>query len=191
MYGMPCSHFKVYTYVYIYIHKHITNMYIYRYGCGAFRICTYTYIYMYIYICIYNMYIYKHTIVAFYHGCYGMATISRLLKITGLFCKRALLKRLYSAKEPYDFKKPTNRSHPIRDRGCRASEWCRTYHMQGVRKSHISYVGCQKVAHIVCRVSESRAYCIQSVSKSHILYAGCQKVAHIVCRVSESGAYHM
>jgi len=36
-----------------------------------------------------------------------------LLKITGLCCKRALYKRLYSAKETYDFKEPTNRSHPI------------------------------------------------------------------------------
>ena len=31
----------------------------------------------------------------------------------GLFCKRALQKRLYSAKETYNFKEPTNRSHPI------------------------------------------------------------------------------
>jgi len=38
--------------------------------------------------------------------------ISRLLKITCLFCKRALYKRLYSAKETYDFKEPTNRIHP-------------------------------------------------------------------------------
>jgi len=44
---------------------------------------------------------------------YGVATISRLLKIMGLFCKRALLKRYYSAKETYNFKEPTNRSHPI------------------------------------------------------------------------------
>jgi len=50
---------------------------------------------------------------------YGVATISRLLKITGLFCKRALYKRLYSAKENYNFKEncnfkePTNRSHPL------------------------------------------------------------------------------
>jgi len=44
---------------------------------------------------------------------YGVATISRLLQIIGLFCKRALLKRLYFAKETYDFKEPTNRSHPI------------------------------------------------------------------------------
>ena len=44
---------------------------------------------------------------------YGVATISRRLKITGLFCKRARLKRRYSAKETYSFKEPTNRSHPI------------------------------------------------------------------------------
>ena len=44
---------------------------------------------------------------------YGVATMSRLLKIIGLFCKRALQKREYSAKETYNFKEPTNRSHPI------------------------------------------------------------------------------
>ena len=43
---------------------------------------------------------------------YGVATIRRLLKITGLFCKRALQKRLFAAKETYNFKKPTNCSHP-------------------------------------------------------------------------------
>jgi len=31
----------------------------------------------------------------------------------GLFCKRALLKRIQCAKEAYDFKEPTSRSHPI------------------------------------------------------------------------------
>jgi len=67
-----------------------------------------------------------HTLVA--HKChataraqrvvwYGVATISRLLKIPGLFCKRALSKRLYSEKETCNFKKPTNRSHLI------AREW--------------------------------------------------------------------
>jgi len=39
--------------------------------------------------------------------------MSRLLKIIGLFCKRALEKRLYSAKETYNLKEPTHRSHPI------------------------------------------------------------------------------
>jgi len=47
---------------------------------------------------------------------YGVASISRLLKIIGLLCKRALWKRLYSAKETYNFTEPTDRSHPI----CRA-----------------------------------------------------------------------
>jgi len=44
---------------------------------------------------------------------YGVATISRLLQIIGLFCKWALHKRWYSVKEPYHFKEPTTRSHPI------------------------------------------------------------------------------
>jgi len=44
---------------------------------------------------------------------YGVASICRLPEIIGLFCKRALYKRLYSAKETYHFKEPANRSHPI------------------------------------------------------------------------------
>jgi len=44
---------------------------------------------------------------------YGVASVSRLLKTIGLFCKRDLYKRRYSAKETYAFKEPTNRSHPI------------------------------------------------------------------------------
>jgi len=39
--------------------------------------------------------------------------MSRLLKIRGLFCKRALYKRLYSAKETYYLKEATNGSHHI------------------------------------------------------------------------------
>ena len=41
---------------------------------------------------------------------YGVATISRLLKIIGLLSKKALQKRLRSAKETYNFKKPTSRT---------------------------------------------------------------------------------
>jgi len=44
---------------------------------------------------------------------YGVATISRLPKNIGLFCKRALEKRLHSAEETYIFKEPTSHSHPI------------------------------------------------------------------------------
>jgi len=44
---------------------------------------------------------------------WGGSPTSRLLKIRGLFCKRALQKRQYSAKETYNLKEPTNRSHLI------------------------------------------------------------------------------
>jgi len=48
------------------------------------------------------------------HTCvHGVATISVLLKIVGLVCKRTLYNRWYSAKQTYNFKEPTNRSRPI------------------------------------------------------------------------------
>ena len=43
---------------------------------------------------------------------YGVATISRLLNIVGLFCKRALSKCPFSSKKTYNVKEPTNRSRP-------------------------------------------------------------------------------
>jgi len=61
----------------------------------------------------------------------GVATISRLLRIVSLFCKRALQKRRYSAKETYNLKEPTNRSHLM----------C-IYHVRNMRGDHIPYVGC-------------------------------------------------
>ena len=44
---------------------------------------------------------------------YGVALVSRIDKMIGLFCKRALYKRRYSAKETCHFIDPTDRSHPI------------------------------------------------------------------------------
>ena len=43
----------------------------------------------------------------------GWFCLVRLLKTIDLFCKRALQKRRYSAKEMYRFQESTNRSHPI------------------------------------------------------------------------------
>ena len=43
---------------------------------------------------------------------YGVTSVCRLLKITSLFCKRALWKRRHSTKETYDFKETPDRSHP-------------------------------------------------------------------------------
>ena len=44
---------------------------------------------------------------------YAVATVSRIGKIIGLFCKRTLYERLHSAKETYNSIDPTDRSHPI------------------------------------------------------------------------------
>ena len=44
---------------------------------------------------------------------YGVATISRLLQITSLFCRIPSLLWGPFAKETYNLKKPTNHSHPI------------------------------------------------------------------------------
>ena len=76
------------------------------------------------------------------HYSYGVATISSLLKIIGLFCKRALLKRNYSAEETYILKEPTNRSHPIAVMCTRnMNESCHTWmshatHMNESRHTH-------------------------------------------------------
>jgi len=44
---------------------------------------------------------------------YGLATISRLLKIISLFCRISSLSEGSFAKETCNFKEPTHRSHPI------------------------------------------------------------------------------
>ena len=46
-------------------------------------------------------------------GSYGVATISRLLKIIGLLCRISSLLWDSFAKETCAFREPTNRSHPI------------------------------------------------------------------------------
>ena len=47
------------------------------------------------------------------HVQYGVALVSRIDGIIGLFCKRALQTRQYSAEETYNLIDPTDRSHPI------------------------------------------------------------------------------
>jgi len=44
---------------------------------------------------------------------YGVATVSRIDKITGLFCRISSLLQGSFAKETYNFIDPTNQSHPI------------------------------------------------------------------------------
>jgi len=44
---------------------------------------------------------------------YGLATVSRLLKFSGLFCRMSSVLWGSFAKGTYNFKEPTNCSHPI------------------------------------------------------------------------------
>ena len=44
---------------------------------------------------------------------YGVATVTRIDKIIGLFCKISSLLQGSFANETYNFKEPTNRSHLI------------------------------------------------------------------------------
>ena len=111
------------------------HIYVYIYIC----IYTYIHVYIYTYIHIY-IYIYIHIYIYIYHITkalapinmiaitrkkimtnietnesewrYGVATISRLLKMTGLFYRILSLLWVSFAKETYHFKEPTNRSHP-------------------------------------------------------------------------------
>jgi len=58
----------------------------------------------------------KHSHAWFIHAMthsYGVTTICRLLKIIGLFCRISSLLQGTFAKETYNFKEPTSRSHPI------------------------------------------------------------------------------
>jgi len=71
-------------------------------------VCVYTYTIFQqnmVHICVVCRYVKKNA--------YGVASVSRINKMIGLFCKRVLSKRQYSAKETYNLIDPTDRSHPI------------------------------------------------------------------------------
>ena len=54
----------------------------------------------------------QNVIVCLSRMSYGVASVTRINWIIGLFCKRALEKRRYSAKETCNLIDPTDRSHP-------------------------------------------------------------------------------
>jgi len=85
------------------IYTHIYTEYIFQ-----ARRMQYVYIHTYI-----NIYVYIYTYTCKWTCTYGVATISRLLKIIGLFCRISSLLQDSFAKETYQFEEPTDRSHPI------------------------------------------------------------------------------
>ena len=88
--------------------------------CVCVRVC----VCLFTCVHIYKTYVYVHNhvhcvcVYIFLHVCtymktYGVATISRLLQIIGLFCQRNLQKRRYFTKEIYNLINPADCSHPI------------------------------------------------------------------------------
>ena len=71
---------------------------------------------------------------------YGVATVSRINKIVGLFCRIWSLLYASFAKEPYNLIDPTNQSHPIwmsqvalMDESCHTCEWVSSH----IRMDHV------------------------------------------------------
>ena len=54
-----------------------------------------------------------HTYVHTYVYTYVVASMRRLLKTIGLYCRLSSILQDSFAKETYNFKEPTNQSHPI------------------------------------------------------------------------------
>ena len=82
---------------------------------------------------------------------YGVASVSRIDKIIGLFCKRALQKRRYSAKETYNLIDLPNQSHPI--------PRCRISQLAGVQSVTWSL-----------RLNESLLWVSFHMHRSHLTY---------------------
>jgi len=106
----------MYTYIYTYIYVYVC-MYICIYICICIYIYIYPYVYIYIYIPIYTyivIYTYIYTFIYIYTECIpngkhslpcvashcGVATISRLLKIPGFFCRISFFNRALLQKRP-------------------------------------------------------------------------------------------
>jgi len=131
----------IHLFIYIYIDLHI-YIYMYTYICIYISMYIYLYMSMYIHMnqikirvpqrvmshiwmrhlthmqesCHTCEWVTSHmsrSNVTYMNEAYGMATVSRIDKIIGLFCKRALQKRRYSEKETYNSIDPTDRGHPI------------------------------------------------------------------------------
>jgi len=66
-----------------------------------------------------------------------VATISRLLKIIGLFCKILSLLLGSFAKETYDCQEPTNRSHPHKENAVVECVWGGGVRMLLMQQSHV------------------------------------------------------
>jgi len=102
---------------------------------------------------------------------------------TRLFCKRALLKRRYSAKETYNLIDPTNRSHPTAPcamvRMSHVAHICMS-HVAHIWMSHVACIWMSHVAHIwMSHVAQMRMSHITQIWMSHVIPVWLSHVAHM------------
>ena len=98
---------------------------------------------------------------------YGVATISRLLKMIRLFCRISSLLYGSFAKETYNFKEPTSHSHPIP----------RTFAYIRTRKDVWS-CACGFAHSLIMELIENMVYCT------------C-RVMHVLVRMHDYGCMHV
>jgi len=97
---------------------------------------------------------------------YGVALLSRIDKIRGLFCKKALQKRQYSAKKTYNFIDATDHRHPITwTTGHITSTTCHIMHDTSHQKRKEDHPGHFEAAQVKPRLVR----CGQRVSTWHEL----------------------
>jgi len=117
-----CS-FESRIYTCVYTHAYANIMRVFSHPIPFSRAYKYTHIlaasrvvymhvciYIYIYVCVYP-HVYINVIITYVFW-YSIPLSRHSIQI-GLFCKRVLYKRQYSAKETYHLIDPTYRSHPI------------------------------------------------------------------------------
>ena len=118
----------MYIYIFVYIYTcTYTHIHMYKHACIYvyiyIHIFTYTYLHIFTHIHIFT-YVYLHTYTHTTMHIYTYIHIAHTqqlwggydqqsLKIIGLFCRISPLLQGSFAKETYNFKEPTNRSHPI------------------------------------------------------------------------------
>ena len=147
MHTCMCMCMCMYTCVYVRVYVHVSiHIYVWIHTCKDMNVCVCECVCVCVRVFFCSCVIYLCTFAGTWNvstyccvlGChwmygkciwfnstaYGVATISRLLKMIGLFCKRALQKRLYSAKETYSFKERANHSHPTpKSKSLRLNSW--------------------------------------------------------------------
>ena len=117
---------------------------------------------------------------------YGVATVSRIDKITGLFCRKMFLLQGSFAKETYNFIDSTNQSHPIprtiyiesvmshirMSRGTCMSESCHTWMSHEIPQT---WPEPSTLNHIMSHVWMSRVACMSESRYTYGWAMACQR----------------